>query len=156
MNGASYKTVWALEVDAGADLALLQIDLGAPDEGEAPRVDPVMLGDSEKVTVGESAVSIGNPLGLEHTLTTGVVSSRRSYRGKNWIQISAPISPGNSGGPVFNERGEVIGITTATIGGGFVPAQNLNLAVPINDMKAKVKADYPGKRKLGKGGPKSW
>ncbi|HZO13801.1 MAG TPA: trypsin-like peptidase domain-containing protein [Polyangiaceae bacterium] len=158
MGGAVYEEVWVLMVDTAADLALLQIDLSQPTEGKAVEVETVTLGDSDGVTVGERAVSIGNPLGLDHTLTTGIVSARRSYRGRQWIQMSTPVSPGNSGGPLFNGRGEVIGVTTAIIAGGFGGmAQNLNLAVPINELKARLKADYPGKKKLGSGdGPSHW
>lgn len=158
IDGSSFEDVWVLDVDADADLALLQVDLSKPTEGDPVDVEPLLLGDSDAVTVGEKAISIGNPLGLEHTLTTGIVSARRTYKGKHWIQMSTPISPGNSGGPVFNAKGEVIGITTATILGGFGGmAQNLNLAVPVNVLKGKIKVDYPGKRKFGKaGGPKHW
>jgi S1-C subfamily serine protease len=157
-GGAQFKEVWVLMVDAPADLALLRVDLSQPSEGEAVDIEPVTLGDSEAITVGKRAISIGNPLGLEHTLTTGIVSARRNYRGRQWIQMSTPISPGNSGGPVFNGTGEVIGMTTATIGGGFGGiAQNLNLAIPINTLKDKIKTDYPEKRKFGKGtGPSHW
>jgi len=156
-NGARYDEIWVLEADSAADLALLQVDLTDPKEGDPPDVEPVTLGDSGDVVVGERAISIGNPLGLEHTLTTGVVSSRRTYKGRKWIQMSTPISPGNSGGPVFTGKGLVMGVTTAQIRGGMFGggAQNLNLAVPINELKSKLKPDYPNRRKLGSGGPSS-
>ena len=105
--------------------------------------------------MGERAISIGNPLGLEHTLTTGEVSARRKFQGRAWIQMSTPISPGNSGGPVFNTRGQVIGVTTASIGAGG-HAQNLNLAVPINVLKAMIKPEYPDKHELGKKSGSQW
>jgi S1-C subfamily serine protease len=156
MNGASYEEVWVLATDAAVDLALLQVDAASPKEGDAPRFEPVALGDSDAVVVGERAVSIGNPLGLEHTLTTGIVSSRRTFKGRPWIQMSTPISPGNSGGPVFNGRGEVVGVTTASLS-TYGIGENLNLAVPINELKRLVKPDYPGKRKFGSGGsPSRW
>ena len=101
--------------------------------------------------MGEPVFVIGNPLGLEHTLTTGIVSARRTYEGKKWIQMSAPISPGNSGGPVFDGKGKVIGVATAVIH-GYGRAQNLNLAVPVDQVKQLIKSDYPNKRKLGSGG----
>ncbi len=155
MNGATFEEVWVLAADPDADLALLRVDLSVPKDGTPPKAEATVLADSDKIEVGEVAISIGNPLGLEHTLTTGIVSSRRTYMGKQWIQMSTPISPGNSGGPVFNADGEVIGVSTAVVG-GFL-AQNLNLAVPINVLKAKIKSDYPGKRKLGEaGGASSW
>jgi S1-C subfamily serine protease len=99
------------------------------------------------VEVGEAVLVIGNPLGLEHTLSTGVVSARRLYRDKRWVQITAPLSPGNSGGPVFDQKGSTIGVATAVVGPGF--GQNLNLAVPIDQVRAMLKPQYPGKRKLG-------
>ena len=79
---------------------------------------------------GEEAVAIGNPQGLEHIVTAGIVSAYRQAEGYRLIQISVPISPGSSGGPLFNLKGEAIGITSA----GVVAegAQNLNFAVPID------------------------
>ncbi len=150
-NGASYETIEVLVDDSSVDLAILSIDLKKPVEGGAAPSDakPIQLGDSEKITVGERAIAIGNPLGLEHTLTDGLISARRLYEGRQWIQISVPISPGNSGGPLFNMRGEVVGIITAQIGGAFARAQNLNLAVPVNEVKKLMKPSYPGKRKIG-------
>jgi S1-C subfamily serine protease len=150
INGALFKSVDLLADDASRDLALLRVDLNKPEDGPKGDAVPLVLGDSEKVEVGERALSIGNPLGLEHTLTDGLVSARRMYEGKQWIQMSVPVSPGNSGGPLFNMRGEVIGVTTAQIMGGFGSrAQNLNLAVPINALKAMLQPDYPQRRKFG-------
>jgi S1-C subfamily serine protease len=117
---------------------------------------PLTLGDSDAVVVGERAISIGNPLGLEHTLTDGLISSRRIYEGKQWIQMSVPVSPGNSGGPLFNMRGEVVGVTTAQIGGGFARAQNLNLAVPVNALKKLIRSEYPQRRKFGESSSSQW
>jgi S1-C subfamily serine protease len=158
MSGAIYEEVWVLVADSAADLALLQIDLSQPTEGDPVDVESCTLGDSDDVTVGERAISIGNPLGLDHTLTTGIVSARRTYRGRQWIQMSTPVSPGNSGGPLFDGHGQVIGVTTAIIAGGFGGiAQNLNLAVPIKELQARMKPSYPDKRKLGTGsGPSHW
>ncbi|MDI1451255.1 trypsin-like peptidase domain-containing protein [Polyangium sp. 6x1] len=149
-NGAGFDDIQVLVDNHEADLALLGIDLKKPLEGgAAPDAKSLDLGDSEKIVVGERAIAIGNPLGLEHTLTDGLVSARRLHEGRQWIQISVPISPGNSGGPLFNMRGEVIGINTAQFGGAFTGAQNLNLAVPVNELKRLVKSSYPGRRKLG-------
>ncbi|MFT3766418.1 MAG: trypsin-like peptidase domain-containing protein [Minicystis sp.] len=156
-SGAIFEEVEVLDDVSAVDLALLKVNLAAPVDG-GPRVDaaPLPLGDSDGVVVGEHAVSIGNPLGMEHTLTDGLISSRRVYDGRAWIQFSAPISPGNSGGPLFNMRGEVVGITTATIT-GFGRAQNLNLAVPVNELKKLIRPSYPGRRKLGDGSaPSQW
>ncbi len=123
------------------------------------KLKAVDLGDSDGVTVGEHVISIGNPLGLEDTLTDGLVSARRMYEGRQFIQMSAPVSPGNSGGPLFNMQGQVIGITTAQVAGGlFGRAQNLNLAVPINTLKPMIQSDYPKRHRLGKDGsnPGTW
>ena len=105
---------------------------------------PVVLGVSDEVVVGESVVVIGNPIGLEHTMTDGMVSSRRVYEGKRYIQMSAPVSPGNSGGPVFDEHGDVIGVTVAKLWG-----ENLNLAIPIDVLKPMIKSEYPSARGFG-------
>lgn len=151
VNGASFENIDVLVDDRSVDLAILSIDMKRPLEGGAApsAAKPIRLGDSEKIAVGERAIAIGNPLGLEHTLTDGLISARRLYEGRQWIQISVPISPGNSGGPLFNMRGEVIGIITAQIGGPFARAQNLNLAVPVDELKRLMKPNYPNKRKLG-------
>jgi len=157
LNGATYDDVELLDDQSAVDLALLKIDLTKPvDGGARPDAKPLALGDSDAVVVGEHAVSIGNPLGLEHTLTDGLISSRRLYEGRQWIQFSGPISPGNSGGPLFNMRQEVVGISTASLT-GYGRAQNLNLAVPVNELKKLIRPAYPGRRKIGDGSaPSQW
>jgi S1-C subfamily serine protease len=148
MSGVEHTSVELLVDAPAADLALVHVPLGPSDAGAPPR--PLALGDSDAVVVGERAISIGNPLGLEHTLTDGLVSARRMYEGRPWIQMSVPVSPGNSGGPLFDLRGEVIGITTQQVLGGlFGRAQNLNLAVPVNELKKLVAPTYPGRRPFG-------
>ena len=142
MDGTFASEVDVLVENESGDLALLLIKTDK-------KLPPVALGDSEKVTVGERAVSIGNPVGLEHTLTDGLISARRVIEGRKMIQMSTPVSPGNSGGPLFNSRGEVIGITTAIYMGGSHLAQNLNLATPIDDLRAMLRTDYPGRHKVG-------
>jgi len=150
-NGAVYEDIEVLVDNADVDLALLEVDPKAGVEGGTMPAEAkaVALGDSDKVIVGERAIAIGNPLGLDHTLTDGLVSARRLHEGRAWIQMSVPISPGNSGGPLFNMRGEVIGINTAQFGGFMARAQNLNLAVPVNELKKLIKSSYPGRHKLG-------
>lgn len=149
MKGTSFDEPELLTEDAAVDLALLRIDLKKPSSGAVIDVEPLVLGDSDAVAVGERALSIGNPLGLDHTLTDGLISARRVYEGRQWIQTSVPISPGNSGGPLFDYKGEVIGVTTASLGSAFGLAQNLNLAVPVNILKRLLKENYPGRRKFG-------
>jgi serine protease Do len=148
-SGAWVRKVELLEINKDIDLALLRITL-------PKAVKPVVLGVVKKLKVGERVIAIGNPLGLEHTLTDGLVSQRRILRGKRWIQMSTPISPGNSGGPVFNLEGQVIGVATATIGGLFRRAQNLNLAVPVDELKKMIKTDYPKRRPFGADAPQTW
>jgi len=109
------------------------------------------LGDSETLRVGEWAIAIGNPFGLDHTLTVGVISATgRSEVGitayENFIQTDASINPGNSGGPLLNVRGEVIGINTAIVASG----QGIGFAIPIN-LARKVMDDLVKKGRVTRG-----
>lgn len=122
-----YSNAKVIKDDSIRDLALLKID-------GAGTFTPVVLGDSDQVVVGERVVAIGNPKGLENTVSDGLVSALRDINGTKLIQISAPISPGSSGGPLFNMNGEVIGITSS----GFDDGQNLNFAVAINHAKNEL------------------
>jgi Do/DeqQ family serine protease len=111
----------------------------------------VALGDSERLHVGEWAIAIGNPFGLDHTLTVGVISATgRSEVGiaayENFIQTDASINPGNSGGPLLNIRGEVIGINTAIV----ASAQGIGFAIPVN-MARKVMDDLVKKGRVTRG-----
>lgn len=92
---------------------------------------PSTLGDSDHVRVGDQIVVVGNPEGLEQTVSNGLVSGIREIDHRKLFQISAPISEGSSGSPVFNDRGEVIGVVVSSLESG----QNLNFAVPINYAK---------------------
>jgi serine protease Do len=114
--------------DPKTDLALIKINAGKP-------LPTVKLGDSDKIEVGEWVIAIGNPYGLEETVTVGVVSAKgRSGFGitqyEDFIQTDAAINPGNSGGPLVNIRGEVIGINTFII--APYAAQGIGFAIPIN------------------------
>jgi S1-C subfamily serine protease len=88
----------------------------------------VLLADSETAAAGQDVVVLGSPQGLEGTVSTGIIGGLRTIGGVRYLQITAPISPGSSGGPVFNAQGRVIGISTATSAKG----QNLNFALPAN------------------------
>jgi S1-C subfamily serine protease len=116
------------------DLALLQIN--------APNLQPVTLSDSSDLVVGQKVYAIGNPFGLNGTMTRGIISSIRSIRGpeggpiEDAIQTDAAINPGNSGGPLLNSRGEVIGINTLIATGGAEQSSGIGFAIPINTAKA--------------------
>ena len=132
------KTKYGIEgitaVDPERDLVVLKISGG--------RSQALPLGNSDAVQVGESVYAVGNPQGLEGTFSQGIVSSIREVGGDKLLQITAPISPGSSGGPVLSGQGQVIGVSVATFRGG----QNLNFAIPANYLKsllAKVGAARP-------------
>ncbi|MBK9072611.1 MAG: trypsin-like peptidase domain-containing protein [Myxococcales bacterium] len=122
-SGQELRVVQIAAVDPQRDLVLLRVS--PPDEIPALR-----LGDSSKVEAGDPVISIGNPLGVfDYTISDGLISSVRVLSPQlTVLQISAPISQGSSGGPIFNSYGEVIGISTAIVNGG----QNINFALPSN------------------------
>jgi|LGOV01.1.fsa_nt_gb serine protease Do len=112
--------------DSKLDLALLKIDTGAE------KLPVASLGDSETLKVGEWVMAIGNPFGLAQTVTVGIVSAKGRVIGAgpydDFIQTDASINPGNSGGPLFNVKGEVVGINTAIVAGG----QGIGFAIPVD------------------------
>ena len=109
------------------DLALLKIE-----NPEKIPLRETYLGDYSRVKIGDPVFAIGNPLGLDRTVSDGIVSNRsRALGGKLSIQTTAAINPGNSGGPLFNNRGEVIGVTSSKIMGG----ESLGFAIPIHYVK---------------------
>jgi len=127
-------TAKAIGSDEKLDLALLKI--------EAKGLTAVNLGNSDKLRVGDWVVAIGNPFGLEQTVTAGIVSARGRVIGSgpydDFIQTDAAINPGNSGGPLFNTKGEVVGINAAiyTRSGG---SNGIGFAIPINLAKSVFK-----------------
>jgi len=127
-GGAFYVVEGVLAEDAKHDLAVLKV------AGRNFAFLP--LGDSTKVKVGDRVIAIGSPLGLESTVSDGIVSGRRGESDSEVIQTSAPISPGSSGGVLLNSRGEVIGVTTFMI----VAGQNLNFAIPSNYIRPLLAA----------------
>ena len=115
-------------LDPKLDLALIKIDAGED-------LPVAKLGDSEGIKVGEWVMAIGNPFGLEQTVTVGIVSAKGRVIGAgpydDFIQTDASINPGNSGGPLFNVQGEVVGINTAIVAQG----QGIGFAIPVNMAK---------------------
>jgi S1-C subfamily serine protease len=124
-------------VDPDTDLAVLKID---PSEVEDLTVLP--LGDSSELEVGDPVVAIGNPFGLQRTVTTGIVSALQrqidapsGFSISNVIQTDAPINPGNSGGPLLDSQGRVIGINSQIATGGGQGSVGIGFAVPVNTAK---------------------
>lgn len=131
-NGKEYKAE-VIGTDEKLDVGLLKI--------EATGLHTVHLGDSDKLRVGDWVVAIGNPFGLEQTVTAGIVSAKGRVIGAgpydNFIQTDAAINPGNSGGPLFNTQGEVVGINTAIYSrsGGN---NGIGFAIPIKMAKLVI------------------
>jgi serine protease Do len=132
--GKDRYTAKVLGRDPATDLALIKVDT-------KKKLTPLPLGDSDRLKVGEWVMAIGDPLNFDKTVTVGVVSAKdrsgltadtatRSF--ENFIQTDAAINFGNSGGPLINVRGEVVGINTAM----YRPAQNIGFAVPVNTLKS--------------------
>jgi S1-C subfamily serine protease len=129
-------------IDPSTDIAVLEVD------AQAAALTPLPLGDSAAVRVGDSVVAIGNPLGLERTVTAGIVSAlQREITAPNGypidkvVQTDAPINPGNSGGPLINTRGEVIGVNSQIApdpNGASRGNIGIGFAVPINTVKEVV------------------
>jgi len=117
--------------DPNTDLALVKIEA-------ARELPAAVLGDSDQLRVGDWVIAIGNPFGLEHTVTAGIVSAKGRVIGSgpydDFIQTDASINPGNSGGPLFNLQGEVVGINTAIVASG----QGIGFAIPINMAKEEL------------------
>ncbi len=117
--------------DPKTDLAVLKIDAGK----SLPAAD---LGNSDQLQVGDWVLAVGNPFGLSSTVTSGIVSAKGRVIGAgpydDFIQTDASINPGNSGGPLFNMKGEIVGINTAIISGG----QGIGFAIPVNTAKPLI------------------
>lgn len=127
LDQKSYKDVRIVAMNKFQDLALLKID-----DKDAPSFKSVMLGASDPLAVGDRVFAIGSPLGLERTVTEGILSTKtRQMQGELYLQTTAQINPGNSGGPLFNMAGEVIGVTNMKITFG----EGLGFAIPIESVR---------------------
>lgn len=118
----AYVIAGVASMDRGKDLAIVRVP--------GVKAPSLRLGSDSDARVGDKVYAVGNPLGLEGTFSDGIISGIRSVGARRLIQITAPISPGSSGGPVLNESGLVIGIAVATLTEG----QNLNFAIPASDL----------------------
>ncbi|MBI4228662.1 MAG: Do family serine endopeptidase, partial [Deltaproteobacteria bacterium] len=141
-NGESYKAN-VIGKDPKTDLALLKVE-------PKRKLDAVTLGTSSTLDIGDWVVAIGNPFGLGHTVTAGIISAKGRSLGlgayDDFIQTDAAINPGNSGGPLFNLNGEVVGVNTAIIAGG----QGIGFAIPV-DMARNVVEQLQNKGKVVRG-----
>jgi serine protease Do len=129
--------------DASTDLALIKIN-------PTVKLPYARMGDSDRSRIGETVIAIGNPLGLDHTVTAGIISAKGRVIGAgpydNFIQTDASINHGNSGGPLYNMAGEVVGINTAII----EQAQGIGFAIPIN-MAKSILSDLKTSGKITRG-----
>ncbi len=127
LDRETYKQVRIIAINKFHDLALLHIE----DKG-APKFKAVTLGSSDALNVGDGVFAIGSPLGLERTVTQGIISTKtRELEGELYLQTTAQINPGNSGGPLFNLAGEVVGVTNMKITFG----EGLGFAIPVELVK---------------------
>ena len=127
LDRKTYKQVRIVAINKFQDLALLKIE-----DKDAPKFKYVSLGNSDVLSVGDSVFAIGSPMGLERTVTSGILSTKtRELEGELYLQTTAQINPGNSGGPLFNMAGEVIGVTNMKIMFG----EGLGFAIPVELVK---------------------
>jgi Flp pilus assembly protein TadD len=122
-----FNVDYIIDLDKENDIAILKVN--------ASNMPIVILGDFRKTKIGEKIYVISSPKGLENTISDGILSGKREDEDdKTILQITAPISPGSSGGPVFNQNGQVIGVATFLL----KESQNLNFAMPVDGIKDKI------------------
>jgi serine protease Do len=127
LDRKSYKQVRIIAINKFEDMALLRIE-----DKDAPKFKYLLMGSADALSVGERVFAIGSPLGLERTVTEGILSTKtRQMAGELYLQTTTQINPGNSGGPLFNMSGEVVGITNMKITFG----EGLGFAIPIESVK---------------------
>ena len=123
----SYKDVRIVAMNKFAHLTLLKVE-----DEKAPKFSWVLLGDTSATSVGDRVFAIGSPLGLERIVTEGILSTKtRQIEGSLYMQTTTQINPGNSGGPLFNMRGEVVGVTNMKLMFG----EGLGFAIPVETVK---------------------
>jgi len=128
LDRETYKQVKIVAINKFHDLALLKIE-----DKNAPKFKFITLGNSDALSVGDAVFAVGSPLGLERTVTQGIVSTKtRQLEGNLYLQTSTQINPGNSGGPLFNLAGEVVGVTNMKITFG----EGLGFAIPVELVKS--------------------
>jgi serine protease Do len=127
LDRETYKQVKIIAINKFHDLALLKIE-----DKNAPKFKFITLGNSDALNVGDAVFAVGSPLGLERTVTQGILSTKtRQLEGNLFLQTSTQINPGNSGGPLFNLAGEVVGVTNMKISFG----EGLGFAIPVELVK---------------------
>lgn len=127
LERTNYKQVRIIAMNKFADLALLKVE-----DKDAPKFSWVLFGSSSALDVGDRVFAIGSPLGLERTVTEGILSTKtRQMQGELYLQTTTQINPGNSGGPLFNLRGEVVGVTNMKLAFG----EGLGFAIPVETVK---------------------
>jgi serine protease Do len=128
LDRETYKQVKIIAINKFHDLALLKIE-----DKDAPKFKFITLGNSDALNVGDGVFAVGSPLGLERTVTQGILSTKtRQMEGNLFLQTSTQINPGNSGGPLFNLAGEVVGVTNMKITMG----EGLGFAIPVELVKS--------------------
>ncbi|QDU81681.1 putative periplasmic serine endoprotease DegP-like precursor [Polystyrenella longa] len=130
-NGQKYEVAEVRATDSKLDLALLKINAK-----DLPALPVRFTGE---VRDGESVIALGNPLGLKHSVVKGIISGQREVEGRNMLQLAIPIEQGNSGGPVLNQQGEVVGLVTLK----SLASENLGFAVPASDLKLLIDKPNP-------------
>jgi hypothetical protein len=118
-TGEVFDNIFVLGTDERRDVALLKVP--------ATQLPALEIGDANRLATGDPVFVVGNPLGMDRSFSDGLISARRVLDGVGYLQITAPVSEGSSGGPVLDGAGRVVGITTASL----VDGQNLNMAIPI-------------------------
>jgi serine protease Do len=146
-DGSVYTAEW-VGSDPNVDVAVLR--LKASDGADLPEFRPLGFGDSDNVRVGETVLAVGNPFGLNETVTRGIISAKQrelSDGSNEYFQVDAVINPGNSGGPLVNVRGEIVGINVAIFTGqeDVRVWQGIGLAIPANEVKEVFEAIVLGR-----------